>query len=818
MKINLIQAIIMLSKYTAYGLACQMLFFNLLLANEGNAQKTVSVREVQIVLNSGDLKVKEIFNQIERKSDFRFAIDKNDLKLQLNQKVNINTETKTVSDILIEISRESRLKFRQVNNNITVTRLKDNKVQEEIDFVIEADVDISGKITDENGEGLPGATVIQKGTANGVTTDLDGNYKLSVSEESILTISFVGYLTQEVEIGTRGTIDVQMDLDATQLDEIVVVGYGTQEKRNVSGSISSVDSKVLMQTQAPSADVSLQGRMPGVYVTTNGGQPGGGVYVRIRGAGTINNSNPLYVIDGIIIPVGNSENSNPLATINPNDIESIDILKDAASSAIYGARAANGVVLITTKKGKTGEPTLRYSSYVGTQKAAIKQLRPMNAREFGEFMNKSFEAAGDPIPFSNPSSLGEGTNWMKEGTRTGTITDHQLSISGGTESSKYYVSLNYFNNQGIMRRTYQNRFSIRVNTDNQINKAIKIGNTLMYSRSSQLNNNAGNRTFIHGAYTGLYQALPTVPVYDDNPESSSTGFGGPTDVNLERQRNIISSRDRPTRDNLTDRVLGSVYLDVELFKGLTFRSTVAVDIRRESDYSFESSWTEGLLNSNGLSNLSQSRNNNDFWQWDNVLRYNNSIEDHNFSVIAGTSAQESKFTNLNTSGQYDTDVFTQFVSGAASLQSFSSLSEESLASVFGRVTYDFKSKYLLTAALRRDGSSKFGPNNKFGVFPSFTVGWRISDENFIQTDGFLSDLKIRGGWGQVGSDAIGNFRYLAQMNSTFDYAFGNQTALSSLGVALQDLANRDVQWETATEYNFGIDAVFLDGRLNFSTE
>ena len=814
MKNKAIQLAIDIMKLSVYVFVIQLFALNVIIAEDSNGQNIKSVKETIVSVNLQNASLREAFQQLESLSTYHFNYDKSDI--QTEKRVNLNFTDAFFADILIDISKAYKLGFKQLNNMIQVDKLRNHKFSESV--VVLEDVDISGKITDENGEGLPGASVVEKGTTNGVTSDLDGNYKLTLPEGATINISFVGYLSQDISIAGRSTIDIQMVMDAAHLEEVVVVGYGTQEKRNVSGSIASVDSKVLMQTQAPSADVSLQGRMPGVYVTTNGGQPGGGVFVRIRGAGTINNSNPLYVIDGIIIPVGNNENNNPLATINPNDIESIDILKDAASSAIYGARAANGVVLITTKKGKTGEPTLRYSTYFGVQHAASKQVRPMNATEFGEFMNKSFAAAGDPIPFTNPSSLGQGTNWLEEGTQTGTITDHQLSISGGTEANKYFVSLNYFNNQGIMRRTHQDRFSIRVNTDNQINKAIKIGNTLMYSKSSQLNNNAGNRTFIHGAYTGLYQALPTVPVYDDNLATSSDGFGGPTDVNLERQRNIIASTDRPTRDNPTDRVLGSVYMDVELFKGLSFRSSFSADIRRESDYFFESSWTEGLLNSNGLSNLRQSRNNNDFWQFDNVLRYNNSIEEHNFSVLLGTSAQESKFTSLSTSGQYDTDVFTQFVNGAASLQSFSSLSEESLASVFGRLTYDYKSKYLLTAAIRRDGSSKFGPNNKFGVFPSFTAGWRISDENFIDTDGFLSDLKIRGGWGQVGSDAIGNFRYLAQMNSTFDYAFGNQTAVSSLGVALQDLANRDVQWETATEYNFGVDAVFMNGRLTFTTE
>ncbi len=678
---------------------------------------------------------------------------------------------------------------------------------------------ITGKVTDANGDPLPGVNIIAKGTAIGTQTDFDGLYSLTVPDDvEFLVVSYIGFASQEIAIGGQTTIDIVMQEDATSLEEVVVTGYGTQKKRNVSGSIVSVNAKVLEQTQSPTFDTALQGRVPGVSITTNGGQPGGGVFVRIRGAGSINNGNPLYVIDGIIIPAGNSENSNPLASINPNDIESIDILKDAASSAIYGARAANGVVLITTKKGKIGKPVMKYSTYYGLQTVASKLARPMNAREFAENMNVAFAAAGEPLPFADPSSLGEGTNWLDEGIGTGTITDHQLSISGGTEFNKYYVSLNYFDNQGVMLRTYQDRVSVRINTDNQVLKGVKIGNTLMYSRSSQYNNNAGNRDFIHGVFTELYQAIPTVPVFDDNLETSSTGFGGPTDVNLERQRNRISSTNRPDIDNSIDRILGSIYLEVDFFKGLKFRSTFSADIRRQNDSFFEASYVEGLLNSNGLSTLRQAKSNNDFWQLDNVLTYTNSIKDHNYSVILGTSAQESRFSQLRANAQYSTDVFTQFVPGAETLETNSSLVEESLASIFGRLTYDFKGKYLLTAAVRRDGSSKFGPNNKFGVFPAFTVGWRISDEGFFPNDGFISSLKLRGGWGQVGSDAIGNFRYLARLNSTLDYGFGNQTGVTSLGAALEDLANPNVQWETATEYNFGLDASLMNGRLSFSAE
>lgn len=680
-----------------------------------------------------------------------------------------------------------------------------------------AQIEISGVVTDsEDKTTLVGVNIMVQGTTSGTITDFDGGYTLSIpSSDAVLVVSYTGYESQEITVGTQTVINIALSPSTATLEEVVVVGYGTQKKSNVSGSIVSVGAEDLEKVQSPSFDAALQGKVPGVYVTTNGGQPGGGVFVRIRGAGAINNSNPLYVIDGVIVGAGNNENSNPLVTINPNDIASIDILKDAASTAIYGARAANGVVLITTKRGAAGKPRISYNTYVGLQEPVADIPRPMNAMEFAENMNRAFTAAGQEAPFSNPSSLGEGTNWVDEVLNNGWITDHQLSVTGGGEKNQYYLSLNYFENQGVMLETFQRRYSIRANTDNQITNAIKVGNSLSYSRGSRFDNGAGNRTFIHGTFTNLYQSLPTIPVYD---ETTSTGFGGPTDTRLERRGNLVSAWSLPTRKNPTDRILGNAYLEIAppQIKGLTLRTSFSADIINSSSYFYRPSKEEGL-DILGTSQINQGRNNSIFWLWENTASYARSIGKNNVVLTAGTSAQEFEGTSFNASATYGTDVFTEIVTGAQTLTTTSSSTEESLASIFGRLTYDFANKYLLTAAIRRDGSSKFGPNNKFGVFPSFTVGWRVSHESFFNP-GFLTDLKIRGGWGQVGSDAIGNFRYLATLSTDFDYAFGNQANTSTLGAALEDLANPNVQWETSTEYNLGFDAGFMDGRLTLSAE
>jgi len=681
-------------------------------------------------------------------------------------------------------------------------------------MVTQAQETVSGIVRSGDDQNpLVGVSVLAKGTQIGTLTDVNGEYTMRVpSGADSLIFSYIGYTTQVVAINERTNIDVTLSSSVTALDEVVVVGYGTQKKSNVTGSIVSVTAEEIGRVQTPSFDFALQGKVPGVYVTTSGGQPGGGVNVRIRGIGAINNSNPLYVIDGVIVNAGNSENSNPLAALNPNDIESIDILKDAASTAIYGTRAANGVVLITTKRGSEGAPRLNYSGYYGIQQSTSELPRPMNSMEFAENMNRAFTAAGEEAPFPNPSALGEGTNWIDEMFETGQIQDHQVSVSGGSPQNSYYVSGNYFRNDGIMIETFHERISFRVNTDNQIGDKFRVGNSLGYSRTSRYQNGTGNRTFIHGTVTNIYQALPTIPVRNEDGS-----YGGPTDTRLERRENVVARQERPDRDNAEDRIIGNIYAEYEPIDGLILRTTFSADLISGRNYIFTPIWEEGLLNSNGLSNVNYSTNTRRLWLWENTLTYSKTLGNHTFSITGGTSAQDLFFRNSNQTAEYDTDVFREISNSAVNLNSSTNSAEESISSIFGRLTYDYNNRYLLTVNVRRDGSSKFGPNNKYGTFPSFSMGWRVSEEPFFPT-GVINNLKLRGGWGQVGSDAIGNFRYVATLGTGFNYAFGNQDGTSTLGAALADLANPDVQWETVTEYNFGIDAGLFGDRLTFSAE
>lgn len=672
---------------------------------------------------------------------------------------------------------------------------------------------ISGTVRDgESNQTLPGVNVLAKGTTSGTVTDMDGNYRLTVDDAvTTLVFSSIGYLSQEAEINGRSVIDLSLLPDVQSLSEVVVIGYGTQKKSNITGAIASVSGEELEKVQVASFDQAIQGRAAGVYVTSNSGQPGGGISVRIRGIGSINNSNPLYVIDGVIVGAGNSETSNPLASLNPNDIESVEVLKDAASAAIYGARAANGVVLITTKRGTSGQPTLSYNGYYGVQVPTTNLPRAMNAREFAENMNRAFTAADQDAPFDNPAALGEGTNWKDVLMQNGSIQDHQLSLSGGNEKHNYFLSANYFDNQGIMIETFHERMSFRVNTDNKLSDQWTVGNSLAFSRTSRYDNGSGNRTFIHGAFTDIYQMLPTMPVYN-----ADGTYAGPTDTRLERRRNAASGELLPEREDVETRLLGNLYVNFEPIDGLSFRTSFSTDISGRNTYFSEPPYREGLLE-DLFSNVNRAAFNSTFWLWENFATYQKAVGKHNFSLMVGTSAQNFSNQAIRANAEYESDAFTEISTSAVVNNSTSSFNEESLASMFGRFTYNFDERYLLTANVRRDGSSKFGPNNKFGVFPSFSAGWRVSEEGFFSTD-LVNDLKIRGGWGRVGSDAIGNFKYLAALNSGFNYPFGNQTGVSSLGAALLELGNPNIQWETATEWSLGVDVGLLDNRLTVTAD
>ena len=677
-----------------------------------------------------------------------------------------------------------------------------------IDGVVVQGTEVSGRVTGDDGQGVPGATVVVKGTTVGTATDAEGNFTLSVpSGSNTLVISFIGYETQEVAINNRSTVNVSLATDVEALEEVVVVGYGTQERADVTGAISSVQGEALERIPTPTIAQALQGQTTGVQVTANSGAPGAGSSIRIRGAGTIGNNNPLYVVDGVQVE-GN------INYLNSNDIASIEILKDASATAIYGSRAANGVVVVTTKKGKAGASEFTFSAYAGIQNA-WRTLDVTNAAEYARLDNMAREAANIPTnpAWVNPESLGEGTNYQDELLRTASISNYQAAWSGGSENSQLYVSAGYFQQDGIVIGTDFERYTFRLNTDHKIGARVKVGNTLQLSstQESLIPNNEGFNT---GVLERGIRQLPTIPVY--NPDGT---FAGPTGNFEGESENPVWLALESYNTNRDYRVLGSIYGEVEIIEDLNFRSSFNLDFNYFRNQNFDPAFAIGNR-INTANQLGVNNSTNRSWQWSNIFSYTKTFGLHDIDLLAGVEAQDNYYENAFARGggflkNAEIQFLNQatgnfFVSGGAS--------ESAIYSQLARVNYSYGDKYLFTANVRRDGSSKFA-NNRYGVFPSASIGWRLSEESFFKDNvAFVSNLKVRASWGQTGNQNIGSaYPTYGSIVGNGRYALGaDQVQVPGFYQGVQ--INPDIKWETTEQLNFGIEAGFLQNKLTFAAD
>ena len=689
-----------------------------------------------------------------------------------------------------------------------------------------ADVIVTGTVVADDGTALPGVNVLVKGTTTGTTTDTNGKYSLNVSSgENILVFSFIGYNSVEVAVENRSSIDVTMTADIMTLNEVVVVGYGVQENKDVTGAVGAIKGEKLMTSAVPSVDQALQGRMSGVYVTSNSGEPGGGLSMRVRGIGGLGVSEPLYVIDGVIITYNASSSygykessNNPLATLNMSDIESISVLKDASASAIYGARAGNGVVIITTKRGKSGAPKLNFETYFGVQHVASK-LDVMNASEYAAYSNdaRNASALSTSSKFTNPSSLGKGTDWQDEIFRTAPLQNYQLSLSGGSEKNQYYISAGYMKQDGIIIGSTFDRYSLKLNLDNKVTDWLKIRNSLTLSRSynQSLTNNNGDR------YAGIVaQALrrsPTLGVYNADrswagPDESDTPFVGTINNPV-----MLATLNYEPNERL--RALENFAIEVKLHKTLTFQTSLGVDYILTNFDRFRSTFEEGALSNNKAESTSTKSTLSNLLA-ENTLTYKNTFgQDHMLEALVGYTAQLSSSDYVSaTSFFHLTNELKTIDAGQPDPARLGAggKSQTSYVSLLGRVNYSYKNKYLFTANVRRDGSSVFMSQNKYAVFPSFSAGWRISEEGFLRGNNVLDDLKLRASWGQVGIDgSLGIGAEYATVASGYKYNFGH-TVVN--GMVRNRVPNNNLKWETVTQSDIGIDVGLLGNRLNVTAD
>ncbi|GAB3896765.1 TonB-dependent receptor [Spirosoma agri] len=679
---------------------------------------------------------------------------------------------------------------------------------------------VSGRVTGADGSALPGVSVILKNTQRGTTTNADGQYSLPnvPTSSAVLTFSFIGYVSQDITVGNRTVIDLTLQSDDRSLNEVVVVGYGTQRKIETTGAIASVKSTDLVQTPVANVAQGLQARVAGVQVSQNTGAPGGNISVRIRGTNSINgNSEPLYVVDGIQISnSGGINDVSPLSTINPNDIESVEILKDASASAIYGSRAANGVVLITTKRGKTGATRVTVESYYGVQKVN-KTLPVLNAAQFGQLENEVFKNNYYP----DPASLGEGTNWQSLIFRQAPIQNHQLSINGGTEKTQVALSANYFNQDGIIINSAFKRYSYRLNVDHRVSDRIKIGTSILGSYAINSGITTGSEAIgdapvvtnsILGAAIG---APPTLVPY--RADGSLFPFGEQAGGQYREVTNPLNFASVLNR-NAIKRTLINLYADFTILKGLTYRASFNTDLQSSlrDGYSPRSIVNRSDLNDNSGSGF-KINNNGLALLHESILTYSTLFAKHHSVKATAVVASQSEAydsNQINANGFPNDATQNEALQLALNRTVSSSRNRTRLDSYLARINYGYKDKYFLDLTARIDGSSKFGANRKYGLFPAVSAAWRIIEEPFVKNVSWLSDLKLRGSYGITGNagglNPYQSLATVAALGSDYNINHAYITGINPSGIA-----NPDLRWEKSAQADIGLDIGLFNNRISF---
>jgi len=679
---------------------------------------------------------------------------------------------------------------------------------------------VSGKISDQDdGNPLPGVSVKVKGTTRGTTTNADGAFQIRVSQNTTLVITYIGYKTTEVAVGSQTNLNIKILPVPNLMNEVVVTGYGSQNRKTITSAITSIKAEEITNIPASSSDQLLQGRASGVQVSSNSGTPGGGVSVRIRGTSSINaSSEPLYVIDGIPVQSSNlsalsigGSVTNPMADINPSDIESMEVLKDASATAIYGARAANGVVLITTKRGSSRKSTISLGIYYGNQK--INKTPPIvNGTQFETLMNEvganSWIDTYGSLTALNPSGAGYvptyanpagtiNTNWYDPVLRTGALRNVDLSISGGSDKVQYMISGNNFLQEGVMKKSDFKRSTGRVNLDFKPLDKMKIGTSMLYSYNSR--GRLRNDDNISGGLEGTYFYPPNKGIY--NADGSY--------YKIATFENPIAAIEESNISMLTNRFLGSVYGEYEFIPGLRLRSSFSFDYSNADESVYDNSKTNTGSAVNGNAQALSTNNRN--WIQENVLSYQFRVKKNSFNVLVGTTLQESVTDLTSATGQgFPTDAFTEIVAAAVQRSSSTSTSY-GLGSLFSRINYDYDKKYLLTANIRRDGSSRFGKDNRWGTFPSVGLGWVISEESFLKGSKTLSSLKLRASYGITGNQSgILDFQSRG--------LWGGGAYADVPGIAPTQMANPNLKWETTNQTDIGVDLGLFQNRVNVNID
>lgn len=738
-----------------------------------------------------------------------------------NKRVPVPAEpAATLAERLATVLPAANLQFKELHTNYFVVTGRPSPAAGTT-AVAPQNVPVSGRVTDAKGEGLPGVTVLVKGTSIGTSTGADGSFSLSVPENSTLVFSSIGYKNQEIAVtGATSTIAVRLSDDAQGLSEVVVVGYGTQSRQDVTTAVTSVSAAAIERQPVAGFDQALQGQAPGVQVTAPSGAPGAGINVRVRGNSTLNlNASPLYVVDGVpIIPEYQQEIAvggqrlNPLNTINPNDIESIDVLKDGAAAAIYGVRAANGVVVITTKHGKVGQAQVGLNVYYGRQYLR-KKLDVLNAQQFAQEFNDIQAGAGLAPGFTdvnNPSP--NNTDWQDAVYRPGYQQNYQLNVSGGTEKTRYYVSGGYFNQQGISLNSGFDRYNFKINLTQELSNRFRVGTNLNLSRS-HTNGSVRSEAALGNAGTvlGALSQIPTIPIYNPNGTYGVNPFN--------QSDNPVGNLLESTTQAVVYQAVGNLYGEFDVLKNLKARSSIGIDFRTQDETQFTSTNYPGTSNADASTRGSARSANNQqvIWLLENTLTYNPNLGDtHHLTLLAGQSMQASDRYTAGASTKGFGSNAVPYLGGGSSILDlpYSYADQWSLLSFFGRATYDYDGRYLAQVSLRADGTSRFSTQNRFGYFPAVSLGWNVAKEAFFPQNTALSTFKVRASFGANGNQEIYTYQRFPTFGPGANYQGSGSAILS--GISPNNIGNDALKWETTYQYNGGLDIGAFNNRLTFT--
>lgn len=855
----------MKKKQSWYGkdLYCQFLrkmkitLLLLLVSLAGFSAVDSYAQATKLTLNLTNRSIKDILFQIEDQSEFRFFYNEN---VDVNKKISIDVKNNSVFDILNEILAETNIEYRVIGRQIALY----NEGESFTGLAAQQSV-VTGKVTNLAGESLPGVSVVIKGSSTGTITNVDGNFSIGAIGSDVLVFSFIGMKTQEVPINNRTTLNVVLTEDVIGVEEVVVIGYGTRAKKDVTTSISAIDSKNIEKVVSMTGEMAMQGNMSGVQVSGNSGNPMFRPNIRIRGINTWGVTNPLYVVDGIpVVEYGAGIEGledaraadvrgpmNIMATIDPNDIESISVLKDASAAAIYGVRAANGVILITTKKGRGDKPTVEFSARYGVQNITQK-VDVLNTQQYTSHIQQVY--ASDPTSSvapeneglfvqSDPRYLGNSQtyNWQDAVRVDNAPTqDYSARVIGGTDKTDYYFSVGYGNTQGTVIENYLERYSTSLKLNSQVNEFLKLG--MNYRLAT------GNGSDEPYGFNYYERAMtpPWQPIYDENGPggyaptvqgllsngtySSTKLYGTGTRINIPGMATLNSTTYKSMRN------LGTAYVELSPFKGLKIRGSVSFDSYMFTKFSFRDyatsvfDYTAGDPRAYGGGNSVGNYEERDVKNFNIIseltVNYNKVFGDHTIDVLLNTSNQQYKSMYKGASSEYMTTTNPDLWSlgGENKYTSLGSTPWEksALVGMMARVGYNYQSKYYLDATVRRDGSSRFAPENRWGIFPSFSAAWRMTGEEFMQSTEWLTDLKLRAGWGQLGNQEVTPWAFLSPITTKPTYAWGNDPTAIGKGyfgesATVFGMPNPDLQWEKLTTVNIGFDATILQN-LTFSLE